>query len=125
PDTDQLAAALRATAAGRARNVSAAGLCVPGLYDAAQRMITLSVNVPGLVGIKLDDLIARALGADIEQLNIINDAVATATDVIVTRGLRGSVVSIELGTGVGMAVLDDGVPPVLDGAAPGTTGQVA
>src|SRR5438874_8511328 len=78
PDTDQLVDALRATAAGRARDVSATGLCVPGLYDAAQRMITLSVNVPGLVGIKLDDLIARALGADIEQLNIINDAVATA-----------------------------------------------
>src|SRR5439155_11908919 len=66
----------------------------------------------------------RALGAGIKQLKIINDAVATATDVIVTRQLRGRVASIALGTGVGMGVLDDGVPLFIDGASPGHIGQV-
>ena len=59
PTTEALIEALRTAAAGRARDVACAGLCVPGLYDPAQRMITLSVNVPGLMGIKLDDLIWR------------------------------------------------------------------
>jgi len=104
--------------------VAAAGLCVPGLYDKQQRMITLSVNVPGLMGIKLDNLIARALGNGIKKLEIVNDAVATATDVIVSRALKGRVVSIALGTGVGMGVLDDGEPLFIDGASPGHIGQV-
>jgi predicted NBD/HSP70 family sugar kinase len=116
--------ALRKTAGGRVGDVSAAGLCVPGLYDKQQRMITLSVNVPGLMGIKLDDLIARALGPGIKKLQIINDAVATGTDVIVSRSLKGRVVSIALGTGVGMGVLDDGAPLWVDGASPGHIGQV-
>src|SRR5690349_20023729 len=68
PTTEQLVDALRKTAGGRVGDVSAAGLCVPGLYDKQQRMITLSVNVPGLMGIKLDDLIARALGPGIKKL---------------------------------------------------------
>ena len=49
---------------------------------------------------------------------------ATATDVIVSRGLTGRVVSIALGTGVGMGVLDDGVPLFIEGASPGHIGQV-
>lgn len=124
PTTQQLIEAIRATAAGRVESVDVAGLCVPGLYDKQQRIITLSVNVPGLMGIKLDDLIARALGGGIQDLRIINDAVATATDVIVSRQLRGRVVSIAIGTGVGMGVLDDGVPLFIEGASPGHIGQV-
>jgi len=129
PDTRALVDAIRATAAGRVSEVQSAGLCVPGLYDADRRTITAAVNVPGLVGIKLDDLIAQALGSGIKQLKIINDAVATGTDVVVSRGLTGRVLAIALGTGVGMGVLDvpgDGRPIALfvDGASPGHIGQV-
>src|SRR5215203_665028 len=80
PTTGQLVGALKQAAAGRVAHVDHAGLCVPGLYDAQQRKITLSVNVPGLMGIALDDLIAAALGEGIDDLQIVNDAVATATD---------------------------------------------
>jgi predicted NBD/HSP70 family sugar kinase len=124
PNTAQLIETLKSTAAGRVHETEVAGLCVPGLYDAAQRMITKSINVPGLMGIKLDDLIAKALGDGIRQLKIINDAVATATDVVVTRKLQGRVIAIALGTGIGMGVLDDGVPLFVDGASPGHIGQV-
>jgi predicted NBD/HSP70 family sugar kinase len=123
PDTNQLIEALRTTAAGRVQAVDVAGLCVPGLLDREKRMITLSVNVPGLMGIKLDDLIARALGNGIKRIEILNDAVSTATDVIVSRNLKGRVVSIALGTGVGMGVIDDGVPLFIEGASPGHIGQ--
>jgi predicted NBD/HSP70 family sugar kinase len=129
PDTAALIEAIQSAAAGRVGRVDAAGLCVPGLYDADKRMITLSVNVPGLMGIRLDDLIARALGSGIANLRIINDAVATATDVIINHGLKGRVVSVALGTGVGMGVLDAAasgfpVPLFIDGASPGHIGQV-
>jgi predicted NBD/HSP70 family sugar kinase len=124
PTTTQLIDAMRSAARDRVGSVPIAGLCVPGLYDKARRMITLSVNVPGLMNIVLDDLVAQAFGNGIGQLKIINDAVATATDVIRARGLRGRVVSIALGTGVGMGVLDDGTPLFIDGASPGHIGQV-
>jgi predicted NBD/HSP70 family sugar kinase len=124
PTTEQLIEAIASTAAGRGKGIGLAGLCVPGLYDAPRRMITMSVNVPGLMGIKLDDLVAKALGAPIKDLKIINDAVATATDVIVSHGLSGRVVSIALGTGVGIGVLDDRVPLFIDGLSPGHIGQV-
>jgi predicted NBD/HSP70 family sugar kinase len=101
-----------------------AGLCVPGLYDARQRVITLSINVPGLMGVRLDNLIARALGEGIDHLEIVNDALATSTDVIESRGLKGRVIAIALGTGVGMGVLDDGAPLAVDGTSPGHIGQV-
>jgi predicted NBD/HSP70 family sugar kinase len=124
PTTEQLIDALRAAADGRVNSIDVAGLCVPGLYDKAMRIITLSVNVPGLMNIVLDELVGRALGAGIKQLKIINDAVATATDVIRTRRLRGRVLSIAIGTGVGMGVLDDGVPLFIEGASPGHIGQI-
>lgn len=124
PDTPALIDALRATAAGRVQNIDVAGLCVPGLMDQVKKMITLSVNVPGLMGIPLEELIGRALGDGLKQLKIVNDAVATATDVILARNLRGRICSLALGTGVGMGVLDDGVPLWVDGASPGHIGQV-
>jgi predicted NBD/HSP70 family sugar kinase len=123
PNTEQLIAAIRTAADGRVRDVDAAGICVPGLLDGQRRMITLSVNVPGLVNVVLDDLVARALGRGIRSLRIINDAVATATDVIATKALKGRVLSIALGTGVGMGVLDDGMPMMVEGASPGHIGQ--
>src|SRR3954466_15241888 len=61
PTTEQLVDAIRSTAADHLpprERFDAAGLCVPGLYDSGRRMITLSVNVPGLMNIPLDDLIA-------------------------------------------------------------------
>src|SRR5438477_3363659 len=60
PDTDQLVAALRDAAAGRSVNADQCGLCVPGLLDKSKRMITLAVNVPGVMNIPLDTLIHRA-----------------------------------------------------------------
>src|SRR4051794_22042211 len=124
PTTEQLVSAIAAARGGRDASADIAGVCVPGLLDKAARKITLSVNVPGLMGPTLDEIVERGLGAAVTRLEIINDAVATATDVIVARGLRGRVVSIAIGTGVGMGVLDDGVPLFIEGASPGHIGQV-
>ena len=124
PTTQQLVDALAEAAGGRVSTVGVAGLCVPGRLDAAARMITLSVNVPGLMNVKLDDLVARAFGDAVGRVEIINDAVAAAFDLYALRNMRGRLLSIALGTGVGMAVLDDGVPLFIEGASPGHIGQI-
>src|SRR4051812_49926952 len=63
PGTEQIVSAIKEAVAGRAGGVSAVGVCCPGLLDRATRTITLSVNVPGLVGVPLDEIAGRALGA--------------------------------------------------------------
>jgi len=124
PDTDQLIDALQQAVKGKSLNCDRAGICVPGLLDREKRMITLSVNVPGLMNVTLDEIVRRAFGDAVPAVEIINDAVATATDAIAAKNLTRRVVSIALGTGVGMGVLDDGVPLSIEGASPGHIGQV-
>lgn len=124
PTTDELISAVAQAVNGRDASADTAGICVPGLLDRERRMITLSVNVPGLMGVTIDQIVARALGEGTPPIQILNDAVATATDVIASKQLVGRVVSIAIGTGVGMGVLDDGVPLFIEGASPGHIGQV-
>jgi predicted NBD/HSP70 family sugar kinase len=123
PDTDRLILALQEAAAGRFADADVVGICVPGLLDRPRRMVTLSVNVPGLMNVPLDELVARALGREVGELRIVNDAVATGADVIQELGLTGRVCSIALGTGVGMGVFDDGIPLQIEGASSGHIGQ--
>ena len=125
PTTDELISALRSASGGRSVRDAAAALCVPGLLDKPRRVITLAVNVPGLMNVPLDDLVARAFGQGaIRELRITNDAVAAATDVVHVRHLSGRVLALSLGTGVGAAVLDDGQPLYVEGESPGHIGQL-
>jgi predicted NBD/HSP70 family sugar kinase len=123
PTTEQLVEALKDAAKGRLTHAQVCGLCVPGLLDKPRRMITLSVNVPGLMNIKLDELIERAFAKRVAKVELINDAVAGATDIYESLDQSGRMVSLALGTGVGAAVLDDGEPLFVDGASPGHIGQ--
>jgi predicted NBD/HSP70 family sugar kinase len=125
PTTEELLGAMRAAATGHDVRAAVAGLCVPGLLDKSTRTITLAVNVPGLMGVPLNDLVERAFGRGaIGRIEIINDAVAAATDLVAVRGLRGRLLALAIGTGVGAAVLDDGVPLFVEGESPGHIGQL-
>lgn len=125
-DTTTLIDALRSAGAQRVRGVhfDAIGLCVPGLLDEVQQVVTLSVNVPGLTGVPLKQLVGKSLDIECQNLRIFNDALAAGFDVIAEKQLAGRVISITLGTGVGMAVLDDGKPLIVEGTSPGHIGQV-
>src|ERR1700734_42206 len=58
PSTEVLREAIRKAVAGRVTtDLHTVGLCVPGLYDSESRTISVAVNVPGLVGIPLDDFV--------------------------------------------------------------------
>jgi glucokinase len=125
PDTTALLAAIRGAVAGRLTRVDRVGLCVPGLADRDRGVVTLSVNVPGIVDVPLGQLIADALGlTPAPPIHVCGDAVAAAHDLFVSRTLTGRLFTLALGTGVGAAVLDDGVPLLVDGDSPGHFGQL-
>lgn len=125
PTRDELLAAIHA-AVENVRDVDAVGLCVPGLLNDDRTQVTLAVNVPGLVGVRLDELVPRALGlSGSRPTTVCNDALAAAHEVYTSRQLRGRLLVLTLGTGVGGAVIDDNCQPLrVDGDSPGHIGQL-
>jgi len=125
PNSQQILGAVTEAVAGRAQDVSAVGLCVPGVLDETRQRVEYSANVPGLHGLELRQLAAAAAGAEVgDRVRIVNDTLATAVDVYVSRRCTGRLLVLALGTGVGAAVLDDGVPLKVDGDSPGHIGQI-
>ncbi|HEX8522486.1 MAG TPA: ROK family protein [Tepidisphaeraceae bacterium] len=124
PTREQLTAAIRSTLKSPMPPDARVGICVPGQRDRARRTVTHSVNIPSLNGLVLDELVAEALNQKIAHLEIASDAVANGYDLFATNRLTGRLLSLALGTGVGAAVIDDGVPLMVDGESPGHIGQV-
>src|SRR5262245_25208186 len=112
PSRNELLAAIRKAAESHPSEADVAGICVPGLLDESKGLVTLSVNMPALVGVPLDQLVSESLGRPSKRLHIVNDAVAAGIDIVISKGLTGRVLTLALGTGVGMSVLDDGRPLV-------------
>lgn len=125
PDADAIVNALREAADGRVTGaVDRCGICVPGLLDDARTKVTLSVNVPGLMQLPIAEFVRRAFGEIGAQPRVQNDAQSCAADVVVALKLSGRTLVLAMGTGVGAAVLDGGVPLLVDGESPGHLGQV-
>lgn len=129
PSMHELADAIRQSAAGRIGKEPSVGgvtfgLCVPGLLDEARTTVRRSVNVPGLDGVRLDELVATAFGRRPAGLTVVTDAHATAYDLYNLRRPQGRMFVLAIGTGVGAAVLDDGRPLSVDGDSPGHFGQI-
>jgi predicted NBD/HSP70 family sugar kinase len=125
PSAEVLRAAIRDAVAGRLTDLHTVGLCVPGLLDRDTRMISMAINVPGLVGISLDHLVPDALGLNVNgTARILNDARAAAHDIYSIYQTKGRLLVLALGTGVGSAVLDDGKPLSVVENSPGHLGQI-
>jgi predicted NBD/HSP70 family sugar kinase len=124
PDTGRLVEAIKEVVGGRTAGVDAVGLCCPGLLDRAKRAITLSVNVPGLVGVGLDEILERALGGGLPRAAILSDANAVGWDIYAGHRLSGRLLCLTLGTGVGASVVDEGGFLQVSGESPGHIGQV-
>ena len=125
PTSDQLKAAIANACSPGDQTAVRVGLCVPGLLDELKERVTLSANVPGLVGVRLPELIRDAVGSssDINPV-VVNDANATAFDIYSVRKPVGRLLVLAIGTGVGASVLDDGTPLFVDGESPGHIGQI-
>ena len=125
PGAGEIVVALREAADGRVTgSVDRCGICVPGLLDAGRTKVTLSVNVPGLMELPIAAFVGRAFGEIGAVPRVQNDAISCAADVVVAMNLSGRTLVLAMGTGVGAAVMDDGVPLIVDGESPGHLGQV-
>ena len=91
--------ALREASAG----ASAVAMCVPGLVSGG-RVVSLPGKLPGIENAD----IAGLLGLPVVLL--VNDAIAYGVGAASTCSEHGRVVVVTLGTGVGCAVVEDGMP---------------
>lgn len=103
---------------------SALGVCAPGVYDQEHGRVVRSVNLAGLCALALRDELAAMTGVSVRAIGVFTDAHAAAYDLAVSRALSGRVAAVSIGTGVGAAVLDDGVPLLVSGRSSGHLGQV-
>ena len=129
PTLAQLGAAIRTAVDGLGNRgeFDTVGLCVPGLLDDSRRCVLQSVNLPALVGARLDHLLAQSLDVSLPALGRlvpVTDAQATAHDLYISFALKGRLFALVIGTGVGAAVMDQTGPLRVDGDSPGHFGQV-
>jgi len=127
PSPDVLSEAIRGAASATgalARPFDVIGVCSPGVLDDDGVTIRASVNIPALVGVRLDSLIARALDSGGSGPAIFSDAHAGAFDVWSRERKLGRFAGISIGTGVGACVLDSGVPLRVNGNSSGHVGQM-
>ena len=126
PDRDALRLALRSAwkQLGVEGAIDRVGLCVPGIPAADGGSIGVAVNLPGLVGWDLAEMVAETVGADGVGVIRASDAAAALFDWQVGTGATGRSVGIVLGTGVGLSVMDGGtIADWTDGGA-GHLGQI-
>lgn len=105
---------------------SGVGVSVPGVLSDDRRRVLLSANVPGLQEIELPEL-----WADLAPRGVVTtDQIAAAVDYAALHNIRGRLLSIAIGTGVGAAVLDCsdqhplGLPLRVNNDSPGHLGQL-
>lgn len=122
PTRDQLLLAIQQACRDLGRHAHVVGVCAPGAWDEATKTIAHSANVPGIVGTPLDALVHQALGAR-APVHLFTDAHAAAHDVWSRERLRGRLLCVSIGTGVGAAVLDDGALLQVSGRSSGHMGQ--
>ena len=125
PDAATIKDAIRTTMARLPRfRIATVGLCLPGLYNENTDCVETAVNVPGIVGLPVRQLVDDALGQAVAPPIITTDAHAAAHDYRIKHKQPGRLLALSLGTGVGGCVLDDGIPLKVSGNAPGHLGHL-
>jgi predicted NBD/HSP70 family sugar kinase len=127
PDRDEMIAAIRSAIAGLGESIETGtpvGLCLPGRHSPSGDRIERSVNLPCLNGWAFDELIRAVLGREAVRYRAMSDIRATAHDLCVKHGPDGRVAVIAIGTGVGLAVLENGLPLGIGSRGIGHLGMV-
>jgi len=83
------------------------GLCLPGRMNAAKSAIEHSTNLPALNDWAFDDLLCSIFGHKNLQFRVVSDADAAGYDYTTAHPIQGRTVTLSLGTGVGLCVIDD------------------
>lgn len=86
----------------------AAGLAVPGVIEDG-RSVSLPGKLPGIEGVDLESVLREALGIPVA---VVNDAQAYAIGEAAAGSARGvhRAVVVTIGTGVGVGVVENGLP---------------
>lgn len=128
PTIDALIEAVASAIPSCQEPIDAVGLCVPGLLDAAKLRVEYSANLPALQQLPLREIVARALGLKSfsapSRVAVQSDAAAAAYGYWWARRPAGRLLALSLGTGVGAAVLDDGVFLRVTAESSGHIGQL-
>lgn len=125
PNASTIKDAIRSTIAKLpALQSSTVGLCLPGLYNERTNCVETALNVPGIVGLPVGQLLTDALGQGPPTHIVTTDAHAAAHDFWIAHKQPGRLLALSLGTGVGGCVLDDGIPLKISGNAPGHLGHI-
>jgi glucokinase len=99
------------------------GVCVPGILNADVSRVVRAVNLPGLSDVDFRSLMERAVPGCVFG-PLMSDAIAAAHGYWSLAPRPGRMLMLSLGTGVGAAVLDDGVPLRMTRSGAGHFGQI-
>lgn len=103
----------------------AIGLCVPGVVNPDSGVIERAVNLPGIEGLRVEELLPRCVAEWMIDVSICTDAHAAAVGHRLERAEPpGRLAVIAIGSGVGLCVMDDFEPLRVSGASSGHLGQV-
>jgi len=86
------------------------GLCLPGKRAADGCSVERSVNLPSLNGWAFDELLSSVLEMVPQSYRVLSDVQAAGEDLLCAHTYCGRSAIIAIGTGVGVAVIDDGEP---------------
>jgi len=100
------------------------GLCMPGRQARDGGSIERSVNLPCLNGWAFEELFVSVLGALPQRSRVMSDVRAAGEDFVCAHKLVGRVAVIAIGTGVGLAVFDDGEGVTIGDAGIGHLGMI-
>lgn len=107
---------------GEQPDCQAIGLCIPGIVDQSSGRIVKAINLTCVVGSEPTSIIAGVIEVGDAPILRFTDSYAAAHDVWSSG--NGRIAAISIGTGVGLCVLDDGVPLDMGNGTPGHLGQV-
>ena len=100
------------------------GLCVPGVPASDGNSIEIAVNLPGLVGWDLTEMVRETVGGGTCSVVRTSDADAALRDWQAEAGATGRSLGIVIGTGVGLSVLDGDRPAAWTDGGAGHLGQI-
>jgi len=115
---EQVCAAL-----GELSDVERVGLCLPGILAPDRSMVVHAVNIPGLEGVPLGELVRQVLGRAL-PCRVFNDAHASTFGYWMENPGEDRLLGLALGTGIGACVLDGGQWLRVTGASSGHIGQI-
>lgn len=121
---DELARAVReAGATVGACEGDRLGVCAPGMLDARTGVIRYAANLPFLAGVAVGAWAASALGISARAV-VLTDAGAMGLGAWHEAPVRGRLLALAMGTGIGGALVENGRLLTLDGVGIGHVGQM-